>query len=334
MNLQHTPPSLLVLWRVTERCNLGCRFCGYDRSLARLRREVRPDTALAFGAVLGRYRRETGRRVLVSWLGGEPLLWAPLAEISAQYRQRHDLDLSLTTNATRLARPEVRAMLLQHYAEVTVSVDGDAPFHDSVRGQSGLHASLVKSLSALANAKRAAGAGPLLRANVILMRGNVESFPALCRELTRWGIEEITFNQLGGNERPEFFPDNRLLPQQVHLLRRELPPLRAELSRLGVVLRGSAQYLERMAASSLDSAIAPADCAPGQALLFIDEDSYVSPCSFTSRDYGVPLADIDTPAALAALPMRFAALRNGQRAPACADCHSTQHFGKFAAVTP
>lgn len=204
MNLP--PAMLLVLWRVTERCNLGCKFCGYDRALSRSRREVRSDTVMAFGAVLSRYRREMNRRVLVSWLGGEPLLWKPLAAISAQYRRLHGLDLSVTTNATRLARPEVRAMLLNHYAEVTVSVDGLAPFHDAVRGEAGLHASLAKSLSALAHEKRLAGAGPLLRANVILMRGNVETFPALCLELARWGVEEITFNQLGGNDRPDFFP--------------------------------------------------------------------------------------------------------------------------------
>jgi len=32
--------GMVVLWRVTARCNLGCGFCGYDRTLPRPRREA------------------------------------------------------------------------------------------------------------------------------------------------------------------------------------------------------------------------------------------------------------------------------------------------------
>lgn len=328
------PATLVVLWRVTERCDLACAFCAFDRTLSRSRRVVDARPALAFGAVLGAYARETGTRVLLSWLGGEPLTWAPLAAVSQTLHQEHGLALSLTTNGTRLDQAWVQDLLLSHFAEVTVSVDGLGSAHDLTRGRAGLFEQLARAVRALATARRARGSGPLLRANVVLMRGNAGAFGELCHVLAQWGIGEITFNQLGGNDRPEFFADNRLLPHQVEQLAAELPVLRAVLARQGVVLRGDAGYLTRIKASSAGQTLSPQDCAPGRQFLFIDEAGRVAPCSFTPQDYGVALEDITTPADITRLPARFAALRRAHAARACADCHSTQHHGKFAVATP
>ena len=78
--------------------------------------------------------------------------------------------------------------------------------------------------------------GPRLRANVVLMRNTIADFEALCMELAGWGIAEITFNQLGGRDRPEFFPAHRLLPDDAAWLTSEIPRLRARLNGLGVQL--------------------------------------------------------------------------------------------------
>jgi sulfatase maturation enzyme AslB (radical SAM superfamily) len=177
--------------------------------------------------------------VLVSWLGGEPLLWTPLAEVSRAYRTQHGLDLSLTTNGTRLDRNAIRVLLLEYDSEVTISIDGFAAAHDAQRGRPGLHSALEQSVTRLAADKRAAGQGPLLRANVVLMRGNIAHFAPLCRELPRWGIEEITFNQLGGNGQPEIFPANRLSPKQARAFAAQVPALRRELADMGVRLCGT-----------------------------------------------------------------------------------------------
>ena len=96
---------LVVVWRVTTRCNLACPFCACDRTLARPRPEADPDLIARAGSSLARWSE--------------------------------------------------------------------------------------------------------------MMRRTICDFPWLCRELASWGIREITCNQLGGADRPEFFPTNRLLPEQI-----------------------------------------------------------------------------------------------------------------------
>src|SRR5512134_498073 len=92
------PSRLLVIWRVTEACDLGCAYCEYRRGLRQPRRSAEAGAVLAFGRVLAEYAEVTGREVMISWLGGEPLLWPPLWDVSATLRREHKLALSLTTS--------------------------------------------------------------------------------------------------------------------------------------------------------------------------------------------------------------------------------------------
>ncbi|MBL8058869.1 MAG: radical SAM protein [Anaerolineales bacterium] len=323
--------DLVVVWRVTERCDLACRFCGYSRELRRPRRHSPAESVLAFGRVLAAHAAATGRRILLSWLGGEPALWPPLLTVGPELRGL-GLQLGLTTNGTRLD-PAFCAHLAEHYAQVTVSVDGLADWHDQVRGAPGLWARLAASIQRLAALRAERGAGPRLRANVVLMRGNLADFPALCERLAEWGVDEVTFNSLGGQERPgEFFERQRLAPEDLQALGRRLPALRAQLRERGLTLVGGAQYLDRLEAQARGQAWPVLDCAPGQRFLFVDEAGRAGPCSFTAAGRGVPIAELTEPAALVNLPELWRARFALDRPAPCADCRSTQVFGKF--VTP
>jgi MoaA/NifB/PqqE/SkfB family radical SAM enzyme len=321
---------MIVVWRVTQKCNLSCPFCAYDRRVIRPRKEADPELMRRFGVVLAEYERRTGDAVLVSWIGGEPLLWRPLTGLTVFFSAELDLRVSTTTNGTSLVSSAVREHVLEHYTELTVSVDGIGEAHDELRGWPGGYRALRESVRWLAAAKRSRERGPRLRANVVLMRQTIGGFEALCRELAGWGIEEITFNQLGGRDRPEFFPAHRLLPEQAEWLARKVPALRTRLGRLGVRLKGGEGYLDRILASSRDARVPVADCHPGQRFVFINEDGMAAPCDFTTESYGVPLAELDCVEALRGLPVRLAQRRRERTAAACRDCHSTQVFEKFA----
>jgi hypothetical protein len=100
---------------------------------------------------------------------------------------------------------------------------------------------------ALTAERDAAGTGLKVRANVVLMRDNIAGFATLCRTLAGWGVDEISFNQLGGRDRPEFYPAHRLRAEDVAQLVAEVPRLRAELGQTGTALVGGTAYLERFA---------------------------------------------------------------------------------------
>jgi MoaA/NifB/PqqE/SkfB family radical SAM enzyme len=321
---------MVVVWRITERCNLSCKFCAYDRELSRERRNGDPEMIREFGAVLSEYQQSTGDSVLVSWLGGEPLLWPPLTELTETFCSEYRLRVSTTTNGTRLNCPEMRAHLLEKYSELTISVDGIGSLHDELRGWHGGFARLERDVTKLANEKRTSGRGPTLRANVLLMRETLPGFERLCVRLSDWGIEEITFNQLGGNDRPEFYPAHHLLPEQADWLIRELPRLRNRFAAFGLRLHGSDGYGNRIRATTYGERLPVRDCHAGEKFVFINEFGHIAPCSFTASGYGIPVSHISSASELRQLPGRFAELRSQRRAAACEDCHSTQVFEKFA----
>lgn len=316
---------LVIVWRVTGRCNLSCPFCAYDGT----RRFPRQDADTQLIRRISGLLAETGRPVLMSWLGGEPLLWPGLAELTQGLRSEHGFAISTTTNGTTLHREETRRHLIEHYAELTLSIDGFAPRHDALRGKKGLFNQVRHAMRMLVEDIAAAGRGPLLRANAVLMRDTISDFPALCRELAAWGIVEITCNQLGGIDRPEFYSANRLLPDQVAYLEDAWHGLKDELAAKGVRLLGGDAYLRRLHATAHGVPIAVEDCHPGEGFLFVTEDGIVSPCSFTTREYGVDLREVTTSRELLELPQRFRQMRQRARAAPCADCHSTQVCEKF-----
>jgi len=319
---------LVVVWRVTEACNLNCVYCEYRRSAGGRRHAAEASQVLRFGKVLGEYAAATGREVLVSWLGGEPLLWPPVWEVGEALRHKHGLNLSVTTNGTRLGARGVLKRLAEDYAEVTLSVDGPAWLHEQVRGAPGLTAELRTAVRALRDWRARLGYGPLVRANVPLMRSNVRQLEMIGSELAEWGVEALTFNTLGGKAGAPFFERERLGPEDVDWLREALPGVRDRLAERGLCVGGSGRYLQRVAATARGLALPVADCAPGRQTLFVDERGRAGACSFTAAAYGVPIEEIRTADDVAALPERLRATLQ-PKPEACGDCHSTQVFGKF-----
>ncbi len=319
---------MIVVWRVTTHCNLSCPFCAYDRRLALSRTSVSPERIRYFCEILAAHQRATGRSTLISWLGGEPLLWKELPALSS-HASALGLRVSTTTNGTTLASRPARQHLLDHYAELTISLDALGSAHDALRGWPGGFNSLQNSIPQLV-AERRAQAKPLkLRINSVLLRSTIERFPALAREVAAWGIDELTFNLLGGRDRPEFFPDESPLPAQLESFVKALPSLRRELTAHGLAIAGGPSYLQRLLDFSAGKKCPVADCAPGENFLFIDELGRISPCSFTSEFLGVHLDQIQNQSDLAALPAHFRQVRSATPPAICQDCPSTHIFAKF-----
>jgi MoaA/NifB/PqqE/SkfB family radical SAM enzyme len=319
---------VIVLWRVTNVCNLSCPFCAYDKRLGLPRKEVDPAQVAQFIDILGAWRGKSGRPVLLSWLGGEPLLWKPRTDLDRKAVER-GIDLSLTTNGTGLHLPRMRTALIRDYREITVSIDGTNEFHDAMRGWPGAFKTLAKIVPALVAERDAAQATMKVRANIVLMRDNIAGFSALCRTLAGWGVDEISFNQLGGRDRPEFYPDHRLRADDVSFLAALLPELRSELRQMGTVLVGGPAYLERFADAVIGRAMPIRDCRVAETFIFIDEAGRIAPCSFAPEHFSLSVDDLRSPDDLDKLPQRLRNFQNTNPARDCADCPSTQQVSKF-----
>jgi len=320
---------VIVLWRITERCNYACSFCAFDRRLPGVRRDVEAESVERFGSLLGEYGKSTGEPILLSWLGGEPLLWAPIFDMSESLNLEHGINISVTTNGSTLHLPNTIPRILKSFSELTISVDGFADFHNQLRGSPGGWERLRLSTRHLAAERDAIGAKLKLRVNIVLMRDNLVEFPRLCKELASWQVDEITFNQLGGRDRPEFFPDHALRPDDVRKLREILPELRESLAEHNVKLCGSETYLQRIEASAHQRSIPVMDCSPGERFLFIDEMGRIAPCSFTNAEYGVHIDSVTQLNDILNLSPQFRAARKDLVAKACDDCSSNHMYAKF-----
>ena len=147
---------------VTDRCDLRCFYCmpqGFHDF-------EEPDHWLTFDEierVVGAFTRLGVSRIRLT--GGEPLVRRDLPELAGRLAALPGLDdLSLSTNATQLAR-QAEALRAAGIRRINVSLDSLDParFHDITRG------SLDKVLAGLMAAKEA-GFRPI-KINMVAMKG-------------------------------------------------------------------------------------------------------------------------------------------------------------------
>ena len=136
------PPMRALSLSVAQRCNLGCTYCyagGGDFGA--------PPRDMEWAIADAAIRRliggvDSGERVNLAFLGGEPLSNSPLirratelaAELAAAKRVR--IGFAITTNGTLLGDAE-GDFLARFGFSVTISLDGVGPVHDQLRPTKG-----------------------------------------------------------------------------------------------------------------------------------------------------------------------------------------------------
>ena len=156
---------------VTDRCDLRCSYClpegfkGFEEPAHWLNFD---EIERLVGAFVGLGLRR------VRLTGGEPLLRRGLPELAARLAARGVADLSLSTNATQLAR-HARALRAAGVTRLNVSLDSLEPERLArIAGRDVLH----KVLAGL-DAAQAEGFAPI-KINTVAMRGvNDDEFDAL-----------------------------------------------------------------------------------------------------------------------------------------------------------
>ncbi|WP_115891447.1 TIGR04053 family radical SAM/SPASM domain-containing protein [Haloferax sp. Atlit-48N] len=161
----------VLIWEVTQACDLACDHCRADATPARHPDEL----TTAEGKRLLDQAREFGPGQLVVLSGGDPLARSDLAEL-VEYGTDLGLRMTLTPSGTSSLTPETVADLADAgVRRMALSLDGaTAASHDAFRGEDGSFDQTV------AAARAAREAGLPLQINTTVCAQTVDELPALC----------------------------------------------------------------------------------------------------------------------------------------------------------
>ncbi|QIB79189.1 TIGR04053 family radical SAM/SPASM domain-containing protein [Haloferax volcanii] len=161
----------VLIWEVTQACDLACDHCRADATPARHPDEL----TTAEGKRLLDQAREFGPGQLVVLSGGDPLARSDLVEL-VEYGTDLGLRMTLTPSGTSSLTPETVADLADAgVRRMALSLDGaTAASHDAFRGEDGSFDQTV------AAARAAREAGLPLQINTTVCAQTVDELPALC----------------------------------------------------------------------------------------------------------------------------------------------------------
>jgi radical SAM protein with 4Fe4S-binding SPASM domain len=149
-----SPPTLpphICVWEITLACDAACIHCGSSAGRPR-KHELDTNEALDACAALA----ELGVRE-VTLSGGEPLVRPDWERIVAAL-VGHGLTVDLISNGLSLDGDKARRLAKSGIRHVSLSVDGDGPVHDRLRGVPGAFARTMAAARALRQEGFKAGA--------------------------------------------------------------------------------------------------------------------------------------------------------------------------------
>jgi len=208
---ENVPPDLLrfsaqtkpvVMWNLTQRCNLACKHCYMDAS-----HEAGDEMLLEEGMHLVDDLAELKVPILI-FTGGEPLLSRNFYALAFHAREA-GLRTVISTNGT-LITPEVARLLAEAKIRyVGVSLDSSSPQrHDAFRGVVGAYDRALQGL------KNARNAGLKTGLRITLTRDNWQDVPALLNLALVEDIPRFCLYHLVPTGRGAGMADRDVTPEQ------------------------------------------------------------------------------------------------------------------------
>lgn len=170
MQIHTDQRPLVLIWELTQACDLACDHCRADAVPDRHPDEL---TTAEAKSMLDD-AREFGEGQLVVFSGGDPLKREDLIEL-VEYGTEIGLNVTLTPSGTSsLTRERIDALAKAGLRRMAVSIDGPSPeTHDSFRGEAGSYTDTVKA------ARMATDAGIPLQVNSTVCQRTVGHLPDL-----------------------------------------------------------------------------------------------------------------------------------------------------------
>ncbi len=276
------PERPVVVWNITSRCNLRCRHCYLEAG------EEKTEELDAAAARLLAEELVLLRVPVVLFSGGEPLLRRDVFDLARRFSEGGVRPV-LSTNGTLITPEVARSLKEAGFAYVGISLDGDAPAHDSWRGVPGAFA------RALDGARHAREAGLKVGFRFTVHRDNKEDLPFLLELAVREAVPRFCVYHLVYAGRGRSFILSDLSPRERRELVHYLLEETLRLGREGVELEilttdnhADGVYLllwtERHAPERLPEVrqllALHGGCSAGVKMVNIDPAGYIYPCQF------------------------------------------------------
>jgi hypothetical protein len=236
----HAPP--LVLFGLSNACNLACSFCYRDASARTVWTADTAFSLLSSLASLGTLE--------VAFGGGEPFAFASFCALVARLADETPLAIHATTNGALFTADKARA-LRGKLRELRISVYDDAPWERALENALAHEHSV--GLHWLATPER------------------LPSLRSFALRAARLGARKLFFLSYNGPD-----PSLHLSRDEQETLAHEIK----SLGDLGLELGISACWGDRLEAMPTLSPDRGADCGAGASFVSISADGTLSPCSF------------------------------------------------------
>ncbi|WP_420182458.1 radical SAM protein [Haloarcula sp. KBTZ06] len=161
---------LVLIWEVTQACELACKHCRADAQPRRHPDEL----STAEGKALLDQARDFGDGQLVVLSGGDPLAREDLPEL-IDYGTEQGLRMTLTPSGTNsITRDRLAELDDAGLRRLALSIDGgDSEYHDTFRGESGSFEATMAAAEAARNLDIP------LQINTTVCAETVEQLPAI-----------------------------------------------------------------------------------------------------------------------------------------------------------
>jgi radical SAM protein with 4Fe4S-binding SPASM domain len=174
----------LVVWNVTNRCNLSCKHCYISAEDRQYADELTTAEARAFIEDLAAMRCP-----VLLFSGGEPVARRDIYEL-AQLASSLGVRPVLSTNGTLITPEVARDLKDAGFQYVGVSIDGLEVIHDDFRGQEGAFRGAIQGVL------NAAEAGLRTGARMTVNALNIGDLPGVIRYAVEVGIPRLCIYHL------------------------------------------------------------------------------------------------------------------------------------------
>jgi len=174
----------VVVWNVTQRCNLRCVHCYAQATERAHRRELTTEQGMRLIEDLAGF----GVPVLL-FSGGEPLARNDLPQL-ARYAVEKGMRAVISTNGTLITEATARTLKDIGLSYVGISLDGMEPINDHFRGVKGAFQSAINGI------RHCQAAGIKVGLRFTVNRVNVAEIPKIFNLLEEMNIPRVCFYHL------------------------------------------------------------------------------------------------------------------------------------------